>query len=64
MRGRIGRFVQVDEAVLDVELDGSLQGRAARLQGGVVARAHHHAVIILQKMMQCEILYLANFGNT
>lgn len=48
MGGRVGWFIQVDEAVTDVVFDGSAQRCAASLQRSVVACADHQTMVVLR----------------
>ena len=64
MGGWVGRLVQVDEAMLNIQLYVSLVWSTASLQGSVVASPHHHPVVVLRrgwgevKLQSSSVLYI------
>lgn len=52
---RVGWFVQIDKAVTDVVLDGSIERRATTFQRCVVSCAYYHLVVVLKGLLfWCE----------
>lgn len=47
--GRVSWFVEINESVVDIVFDGSLEWRATRLQRCVVTCTNYHTMIILKR---------------
>mmetsp|Transcript_12712 Transcript_12712/g.32400 ORF Transcript_12712/g.32400 Transcript_12712/m.32400 type:complete len:232 (+) Transcript_12712:697-1392(+) len=58
MRGRVGRFVEIDYAISDVVVEGSLEGCTAKGIWNIVASADVQFVVVLQQQRPLARVHL------